>query len=74
MIIREAVGVPEARRSSASVWMWTGMAVAILGCGLGVSWLIEPGALPEGNPLSEPVSLCPGWSRQSAAVPVGPLA
>ncbi|MGE0315425.1 MAG: YbfB/YjiJ family MFS transporter [Lautropia sp.] len=36
--------VPEAQRVSASVLMWTGMAVAILGCGLGVAWLIEPGA------------------------------
>ena len=36
--------VHESSRATASVLMWTGMAAAVLGCGLGVPWLLEPGA------------------------------
>ena len=36
--------VDEASRAAASVLMWTGMAAAILGCGLAVPWLLQPGA------------------------------
>ncbi len=36
--------VDESSRAAASVLMWTGMAAAILGCGLGAAWLLQPGA------------------------------
>ena len=36
--------VDESSRAEASVLMWTGMAAAILGCGLGAAWLLQPGA------------------------------
>ena len=36
--------VDEASRAAASVLMWTGMAAAILGCGLSAAWLLQLGA------------------------------
>ena len=36
--------VAEPSRASASVLMWIGMAIAILGCGAGAPWLLQPGA------------------------------
>ena len=36
--------VSESSRATASVLMWTGMAAALLACGIGAPWLLEPGA------------------------------
>jgi len=36
-------GIAEAARAQASVLIWTGMAAAILGCGLAAPWLLAPG-------------------------------
>ena len=44
IMVSVMAGVAEPSRSAASVLMWTGMAVAILGCGLGAPWLLQPGA------------------------------
>lgn len=44
IMVSVMAGVAEASRSAASVLMWTGMAAAILACGLGAPWLLEPGA------------------------------
>lgn len=43
IMVRVLSGVADDRRARASVWIWTGMAVAILACGLGVPWLLQPG-------------------------------
>ena len=43
IMVSVMAGVAEASRSAASVLMWTGMAAAILACGLGAPWLLEPG-------------------------------
>ena len=44
IMVSVMAGVAEASRAAASVLMWTGMAAAILGCGLGAAWLLQPGA------------------------------
>ncbi len=44
IMVSVMAGVAEPARAAASVLMWTGMAVAILGCGLGAPWLLQPGA------------------------------
>ena len=44
IMVSVMAGVAEPSRAAASVLMWTGMAVAILGCGLGAPWLLQPGA------------------------------
>ena len=44
IMVSVMAGVAEGSRPAASVLMWTGMAAAILGCGLGAPWLLEPGA------------------------------
>ena len=36
-------GVAEAARAQVSVLIWTGIAAAVLGCGLAVPWLLVPG-------------------------------
>lgn len=36
-------GIAESARLQASVLIWTGMAAALLGCGLAVPWLLAPG-------------------------------
>ena len=36
-------GVAEAARAQASVLIWSGIALALLGCGLAVPWLLAPG-------------------------------
>ena len=36
-------GVAEAGRAQASVLIWTGLAAAVLGCGLAAPWLLAPG-------------------------------
>jgi MFS family permease len=44
IMVSVMAGVAEPSRTVASVLMWTGMAVAIIGCGLGAPWLLQPGA------------------------------
>ena len=44
IMVSVMAGVAEPARAAASVLMWTGMAAAILGCGLGAAWLLQPGA------------------------------
>jgi predicted MFS family arabinose efflux permease len=44
IMVSVMAGVTDANRAAASVLMWTGMAVAILGCGLGAGALLQPGA------------------------------
>ena len=44
IMVSVMAGVAEPSRAAASVLMWSGMAVAILGCGLGAPWLLQPGA------------------------------
>ncbi len=43
IMVSVMAGVAEPARASASVLMWTGMAAAVLACGLGVPWLLQPG-------------------------------
>ena len=43
IMVSVMAGVAEPSRAAASVLMWTGMAVAILACGLGTPWLLQPG-------------------------------
>ena len=44
IMVSVMAGVADASRAAASVLMWTGMAAAILACGLGAPWLLQPGA------------------------------
>ncbi len=44
IMVSVMAGVAEPSRAAASVLMWTGMAAAVLLCGLGVPWLLQPGA------------------------------
>ena len=43
IMVSVMAGVADPSRAAASVLMWTGMALAILGCGLGAPWLLQPG-------------------------------
>ena len=43
IMVSVMAGVAEPARARASVLMWTGMAAAILACGLGVPWLMQTG-------------------------------
>lgn len=43
IMVSVMAGVAEPQRAAASVLMWTGMAAAILGCGLAAPWLLAPG-------------------------------
>ena len=69
IMVRVLSSVAEDRRARASVWMWTGMAVAILVCGLGAPWLLQPGAWRWAFGVAALLALCLAVAFPAPAAP-----
>jgi len=61
--------VTESARATASVLMWTGMAAAVLACGIGVPWLLEPGAWRLSFAAAALLALVLAWGFPASVVP-----
>ena len=74
IMVSVMAGVAEPSRAAASVLMWTGMAAAILACGLGAPWLLQPGEWRWVFAAAAALALVLAWGLPVPTALAGPTA